>query len=69
MKNKNFFIHVETYGNNKPRIIDEKTLYKAERGRNDLDPDDYTFLCAAENKREAQAKYKELIRAGYIPVY
>lgn len=51
----NFYIN---YRINKEQIIDEKTLEDAENGNNYLNPDDFMFLCEADNLENAQDKHR-----------
>ena len=52
-----FFIKLSTWGTNQPQIIDERTLAQAERGENYLNPDDFDYLCEAENAHDAVERY------------
>ena len=56
---KEFYIRINTYGTGTPHIIDEEAMYQAERHMNYLNPDDFMFLCEAENMAEAKAQYWE----------
>ena len=56
---KPYYIRTETYGTNKPHIIDEEAMYQAERGMNYLNPDEFMFLCEDENMAGATEQYWE----------
>lgn len=40
------------------QIIDAETLRQAEHGKNYLNPNDFMFLCEAENMHEAEQYYR-----------
>ena len=50
---KEFYIRIETYATPNPHIVDEEQMYQAERGMNYLNPDEFMFLCEADNLHEA----------------
>jgi hypothetical protein len=56
---KTYYIRIETWGTTTPDIIDEEAMYQAERRMNYLNPDDYMFLCDAQNMAEATETYWE----------
>ena len=66
---KNFYIQISTYETETPNIIDEATLEQAERGENYLNPDDFTFLCEAENASAANEFYFDEISRAFFERY
>ena len=56
---KTYYISIESWGTSNPAIIDEEAMYQAERGMNYLNPDDYMYLCDAQNMAEAEEHYWE----------
>lgn len=52
-----YYICVSTYGTNEPHIVDEESMYQAERGMNYLNPDEFMFLCEAECLHDAKEQY------------
>ena len=54
-----FYYKAGSWGEYDALIIDETTLDQAERGENYLDPDDFYFLCEAENIEAARELYWE----------
>ena len=56
---KDFYINLETWGTNDPRIISDEVMQEAERGNSYINPDDYVWLCKAESGEAAEAYYWE----------
>lgn len=56
---KEYYIRIATYGTNTPHIIDEETMYQAERGMNYLNPDAFMFHCEADCLNDAKDQYWE----------
>lgn len=54
-----YYIRIDTYGTNNPHIIDEETMYQAERGMNYLDADEFMFCCDADCLHDAKEQYWE----------
>jgi hypothetical protein len=52
-----YYIRISTYGTNEPHIVDEESMYQAERGMNYLSPDEFMFLCEAECLHDAEEQY------------
>lgn len=54
-----YYIRISTYGTNEPDIVDEESLYQAERGMNYLRPDEFMFYCEAKCLNDAEEQYWE----------
>lgn len=55
-----YYISIETYGTNHPHIIDDNSMDKAEVGLNYLCPDDFMYLCDAEDMQSAVDYYFDI---------
>ena len=50
---KTYYININDLDKLDAQIIDERTLEDAERFKNYLNADDFTYLCEAENMEQA----------------
>lgn len=56
---KLYYIKTDTFGSDKPVLIDEEIMLQAEQGMNYLNPDDYMFFCEADCLADAKEFYWE----------
>ncbi len=61
-----YYFKTADYGESSVSIIDEQTLLKAEQGLNYLNPEEYSFLCEAEDMTEAQSYYWNVEFQSYV---
>lgn len=59
---KAYFINTTTWDSPDAEIIDGITLEKAEQGLNDLNPEDFLFLCEADSIDQAKEAWADNFR-------